>query len=126
MRSLSYEAPVATLVIVQRAGTPLRANELRLHGYPAWVAATEDDLRWLLEHAHVRPEYTLVDLSSWSPDRSLAALVAAARLARRAGLPLVLIGADEHEVPVFQGVVASLPARSDIRAILGAMRRAAA
>jgi hypothetical protein len=126
MRSSTYDARVATLVIAQSVGTPLRANELRLHGYPAWVAANEEDLRWLLEQANVRPEYTLVDLASWSPDRSLAALLAAARLARRAGLPLVLIGADEHEVPVFQGVVASLPATSDIRAILGAMRRAAA
>ena len=57
MRSSSYVAPVATLVIAQSAGTPLRANELRLHGYPAWVAASEDDLRWLLEQANVRPDY---------------------------------------------------------------------
>lgn len=124
--SSSYQPPVATLVIAQYAGTPVRANELRLHGYPAWVATCEADLVWLFEHAHVRPEYSLVDLSAWAPDRPLAILMTAARLARRAGLPLVLIGAASHEVPVFQGVVASLPASSDVRTIVGAMRRAAA
>lgn len=126
MRAPTYDLPVATLVILPVAGKAGRANELRLHGHPAWVAASDADLTWLFDHAHVRPAYALVDLSTWMTDRPLARLVAAAALARRASLPLVLVGARAHEVPVFEGVVANLPSGSGVREIVGAMRRATA
>lgn len=126
MRAPIYDLPVATLVLAPVAGQAARANELRLHGHPAWVAANDADLTWLYEHAHARPEYSLVDLSSWDADRPLAALVAVAALARRASLPLVLVGAEAYEVPVFDGVVACLPRGSGVRDIVGAMRRVAA
>lgn len=126
MRAPTYDLPVATLVISPVAGAAARANELRLHGFPAWVAASVADLTWLYEHARVRPEYSLVDLSSWVPDRPLELLVAAAALARYASLPIVLVGAEEHEVAVFGTVVACLPSGSGVREIVSAMRRAAA
>lgn len=126
MRASTYDLPVATLVISAVAGDPGRANELRLNGYPAWVAASDADLTWLYEHAHVRPEYSLVDLSGWVADRPLSVLIAVAALARRASLPIVLVGAQAHEVPVFGLVIASLPRGSGVREIVGAMRRAAA
>ncbi|HUQ07541.1 MAG TPA: hypothetical protein VM261_33840 [Kofleriaceae bacterium] len=128
MRAQRYDLPVATLVISPVAGGTARgrADELRLLGYPAWVAANDADLTWLMEQARVRPEYSLVDLSSWAADRTLGALARVAALARRASLPLVLVGAAAHEVPVFQGVVASLPGGADVRTIVGAMRKAAA
>jgi hypothetical protein len=130
MRAQRYDLPVATLVISPAAGGSgpgrARADELRLLGFPAWVAANDADLTWLMEQARVRPEYSLVDLTSWAADRTMRALIAVAALARRASLPLVLVGAAEHEVPVFQGVVACLPGGADVATIVGAMRRAAA
>jgi hypothetical protein len=125
-RAPTHDLPVATLVLSPVAGDAGPANELRLHGYPAWVAANEDDLTWLLEQARVRPEYSLVDLSSSVADRPLRVLVMLAALARRACLPVVLVGAEEHEVPVFHGVVASLPRGSGVGEIVGAMRKAVA
>ena len=56
MRATTYDLPVATLVISPVSGDAGRANELRLNGYPAWVAACDADLTWLYEHARVRPE----------------------------------------------------------------------
>ncbi len=126
MHAERYVLPVATLVISPVAGDAGRATQLRLMGFPAWVAASDADLTWLMQHARVRPEYSLVDLSSWPADRTLGALVMVAALARRASLPLVLVGASEHEVPVFPGVVASLPGGADVKTIVGAMRKAAA
>lgn len=126
MRAPTYDLPVATLVISAVAGDAGRANELRLNGYPAWVAASDADLTWLFEHARVRPEYSLVDLSSWVADRPLSVLVAVAALARRASLPIVLVGAQDHEVSVFGLVIASLPRGSGVKEIVSAMRRVAA
>jgi hypothetical protein len=128
MRATTYDLPVATLVLSPVPGEQGRANQLRLHGYPAWVANSDDDLTWLFEHARVRPEYSLVDLADWDADRPRVLVMAMAALARRASLPVVggggaapPGGAAEHEVSVFHGVIASLPMGCDVRAIVSAV-----
>jgi hypothetical protein len=108
-----------------------RAHQLRLRGFAAFVAQDEAELSWLLGVAQIRPTYAVVDLSApavtTGPASSrIVLLVGMARLAAIAGLPVVLVGAQEDDARFFHRVLALFPCDPGNTAILSAFPRTSA
>ena len=118
MRSSAGHTTIVVLGMAPAA--PRRAHQLRLRGYATWVATSEDELRWLLEVARVRPDYSVVDLDVSSGDRA-ARMVSLAKLASMAGLPVVLIGSEKDDEQFFSRVFAMLPRDPASSAIIRAL-----
>lgn len=110
------------LVIGEHRSAQRRATDLRMRGFGAWIAVSDRELGWLLEHAWSRPAMSLIDLSPEADDREQ--LIASARaLAASARLPAVLIGAREGEAAHFERVMAQLPGDVDIDRIVALIER---
>jgi hypothetical protein len=113
--------PPAILILGDSPATHMRANELRLRGYAAWVATSMSELRWLLDQAWIRPAYVVVDLEPRTDDeRALATLAPMAAMCRR---PVVLIGAQIEDARFFKSVQAIVPAAADVADILDVLAR---
>jgi hypothetical protein len=110
------------LVIGEHRSALRRATDLRMRGFGAWIAVSDRELGWLLEHAWARPAMSLVDLSQDVEDREQL-LAAAKLLAASARLPAVLIGAREGEAAQFERVLAQLPGDVDIERIVALLAR---
>lgn len=121
MPSPSSPAP-SVLILGEGSVAPRRAHELRLRGYATWVASDERELSWLLDIAEVRASYAVVDLTSTNPNR-VKTIVSLARLASLAGLPVVLIGAEESDAQFFNRVLKILPCDPGSSAIISALPR---
>ncbi|MBZ0238452.1 MAG: hypothetical protein K8M05_39430 [Deltaproteobacteria bacterium] len=114
---------IEVLIIGDVATATKRLNELRLRGFPAWLATTESELTWLLDKAAAKPSHAVVDLSTGSEERAwvLSSRVAVATLAQ---LPTVLVGAQADEARHFSRVIATFAAAPDTDELLAALRAA--
>ena len=122
MQALCTHRNRAVLVIAEPVAGQRRAHELRMRGYPTWVVSRHADLRWLVEQARISAAFAVIDVSlSRSSDRAswLADMVA---LAGAAGLPCLLVGAEDHEQPLFPNVTGSLPPHAAVDWIVDALR----
>ncbi|HUQ05983.1 MAG TPA: hypothetical protein VM261_25950 [Kofleriaceae bacterium] len=128
MRTHSTSRPLAVLVLGDVAAAQQRADQLRLRGFATFIAQDESELSWLLGVAQIRPTYAVVDLSSpIGPGTSrVLLLVGMARLAAIAGLPVVLVGAEEDDARFFRRVLALFPCDPGNTAILSALPRTSA
>ncbi|KAB2885031.1 MAG: hypothetical protein F9K40_22420 [Kofleriaceae bacterium] len=119
---------IAVLVLGDPSVVQARAHGLRLRGFAAFVAQDEAELTWLLSVARVRPDYAVVDLSTTADPVSdrVTRLVAMARLATLASLPVVLVGAGDDEARFFRRVLARFPRDPGDAAILSVLAKSAA
>ena len=126
----SHHTPngVSVLVLGDTTIAQKRAHQLRLRGFATFVAQDEAELSWLLGVAQTRPNYAVVDLT---PPPGLATnrvvqLVGMARLASVAGLPVVLVGAEEDDARFFHRVLALFPCDPGNTAILSVLPKTSA
>lgn len=125
MQSSISPTPVAVLVLGAPQVAQKRAHQLRLRGFATFIAHEEPELNWLLNVAQIRPNYAVVDLSGPSSNR-VVALVGLARLAAIAGLPVVLVGAEDDDARFFHRVLALFPCDPGNTAILSALPKTSA
>jgi siroheme synthase (precorrin-2 oxidase/ferrochelatase) len=125
MKFPSSPPPPSVLVIGEGSVAQHRAHELRMKGYATWVASDERELRWLLDIAQLRPSYAVVDMASTCTNR-VKMIVARARLAALAAVPVILVGADEGDERFFQRVLRILPCDPGSTAIVSALPQSSA
>ena len=113
---------IEILLIGDVATATRRLNELRLRGFPTWLATTEAELTWLVEKATARPSHAVVDLAPESSERAWV-IGSRAAVATLAHLPTVLIGAQADEARHFEKVIASFPTEPTPEEIIAALRR---
>ncbi len=128
MRSHTASHSIAVLVLGDVTVAQRRAHELRLRGFATFIAQDEAELSWLLGVAQIRPTYAVVDLSSPAGPGTtrVLQLVGMARLAAIAGVPVILVGAEEDDARFFRRVVALFPGDPGNTAILSALPKTAA
>lgn len=128
MPSQATSRPISVLVLGDVTVAQSRAHELRLRGFATFIAQDEAELSWLLGVAQIRPNYAVVDLSQpVGPGSSrVLLLVGMARLAAIAGLPVVLVGAEEDDARFFRRVLALFPCDPGNTAILSALPKTSA
>ena len=112
--------PTSILVLGEAQAAQARATDLRLHGYGAWVATTEPELRWLSDQAWIRPSLAVVEVPA-GPDNRGVRVRHLATLAMRSGLPTVVIGARDDELDLFPQVLASYPHQVDSVTVVEAL-----
>lgn len=123
-----HTSNVAVLVLGDTTIAQKRAHQLRLRGFCTFVAQDEAELSWLLGVAQVRPNYAVVDLTppSGVANNRVVQLVGMARLAAVAGLPVVLVGAEEDDARFFHRVLALFPCDPGNTAILSVLPKTSA
>lgn len=113
---------IEILLIGDVATATRRLNELRMRGFPTWLATTEAELVWLIEKAAAHPSHAVVELAPESDSRE-AILGSRAAVAILADLPTVLIGAHPDETRYFPHLIATFPADPSCDEIIAALRR---